>query len=247
MMGMFQKNKQFCLLWLFILMCPLANAQVINYRYKADVQKIDSSGVYRIELSPDLVAKSHNGSGDIRITDNKEKNVAYVLSSKLSLNAPDSFITFPEIEPEQVTDTAIFYTVENKNNLEISQLWLKLKKTDVSRTVNLTGSDDLKNWYAIEEDIPLEQAGAGRGTDYEQSLTFPTGNYRYFRVQIISRNKLPVKIFQAGIYTVSLNKPVYTELPSPRISSTTTGKTSHVIIDQAQPYRVNKLHFNISG
>jgi len=247
MMGMYQKNKRFYLLWLFILMCPLANAQLNKYKFKADVQKIDSGGVYRVELGPGLIAKSYDGASDIRIADNKGKNVAYVLSSKLSLNSPDSFIVFPEVTPEQVADTAVFYTAENKNNLDISQLWLRLKKTDVSRTVNLMGSDDLKSWFAIKEDIPLEQAGAGQGTDYQQSLTFPTSNYRYFRVQIVSKSKVPVKILEAGIYSVSLNKPVFAELPAVGIRSIDTNKTSRVFIDLHESYRIDKLHFNISG
>src|ERR1700761_2583018 len=220
MMGSYLKVKRYWLLGLLTLLCPLVHAQIKDYRYKADIQKIDSSGVYRVELSPALIAKSYDGSSDIRIANEKGKGVAFVLSNKLILNTPDSFIVFPEITPEQVADTSVFYTVENKNNLNISQLWLKLKKTDVTRAVNLTGSDDLKSWFAIKEDIPLEQADAGQGTDYQQTLAFPTSNYRYFRVQIINRNKVPVKILQAGIYTVSLNKPVFAELPAVSVSST---------------------------
>lgn len=244
---MYQKSKQYYWTLLFVLICPLANAQLKNYKYKADVQKVDSSGVYRIELSPALIAKSYDGLSDVRIADNKGKNVALVLSSKLLLNSPDSFIVFPEVTPEQVADTAIYYTAKNKNSLDISQLWLKLKKTGVNRTVNLTGSDDLKNWFAIKEDIPLEQASAGRGTEYQQSLTFPTSNYRYFRVQIIDRNKVPVKILQAGVYAVSLNKPVFAELPSVGVRSTQVNKTSRFFINLHEPYRLNKLHFNISS
>ncbi len=247
MMGMYQKSKRFYLLWLLVCAGTVANAQLKDYRYKGDVQKIDSAGVYRVELSPALIAKSYDGSSDIRIADEKGKGVPFVLSNKLSLNSPDSFIVFPEVTPEQVGDTATYYTAENKNNLNISQLWLRLKKTDVSRTVNLTGSDDLKSWFAIKEDIPLEQAGAGQGTEYQQSLIFPTSNYRYFRVQIIDRNKVPVKILQAGIYTVSLNKPVFAELPTVGVRSTDVNKTSRVFIDLHQPYRLNKLHFNISS
>lgn len=247
MMWIYQKSKGYYLLWLFVLLCPLANAQLKNYRYKANVQKIDSGGVYRIELSPQLIAKSYDGSSDIRIADDKSKNVAFVLSNKLSLSSSNSFIVFPEVTPEQVADTSVFYTAENKNNLEISQLWLRLKKADVTRTVNLTGSDDLKNWFAIKEDMPLEQAGAGQGTEYQQSLTFPTSNYRYFRVQIINRNKVPVKIVQAGIYTVSLNKPVFAELPSVGVRLTAVNKVSRVFIDLHEAYRLNKLHFNISA
>jgi len=248
MMGIYQKNKRFYTVFaLLFLVCPFVRAQVTKFKYKADIQKIDSSGVYRIELSPALISKSYDGSSDIRINDNTGKPIAYVLSSKLSINTPDRFIVFPEVAPEQVTDTAIFYTAGNENTLNISQLWLKLRKTGVNRTVNLAGSDDLKNWFAIKEDMPLEQAGEDKGADYQQVLTFPTSNYRYFRVQINSKNKAPVKILQAGVYAASLNKPVFAALPAVKINSVDNNKISRVFINLHAPYQVNKLHFNISG
>lgn len=248
MMGIYQKNKLFYTVFaLLFLVCPVVKAQVTKFKYKADIQKIDSSGVYRIELSPALISKSYDGSSDIRISDNKGRPIAYVLSSKLSINTPDSFIVFPEVTPELVADTAVFYTAENKNTLNISRLWLKLRKTGVNRIVNLSGSDDLKNWFAISEGIPLEQAGAGGGTDYQQILTFPASNYRYFRVQVNSRNKAPVKILQAGIYTASLNMPSFSELPAANFRVIDTNKTSRVFIDLHEPYQVNKLHFNITN
>lgn len=247
MMGMFQKGKRlFLLAALIFVMCPYGRAQIKAFRYKANVQKVDSSGVYRIELRPGLIAKSNESLSDIRLVDNTGKNVAFILSTRLVLNNPDSFIIFPEVNAGNVTDTAVVYIAENKNALNISQLWLRLKKAAVNRTVNLSGSDDLKNWFAIKEDIPLEQAGEGNQSDYQQSLTFPTSNYRYFKVQVNGKNKIPVKILQAGIYTTSLNKPVFASLPPLHYSTSHSGKKTKVLITFNQAFLVNKLHFNIA-
>jgi hypothetical protein len=247
MMRIIKLIKIACLLLVLLLVNPSVWAQVKGFKYKADISKIDSSGVYRIELNPGLIAKSREDLNDIRITDNTGKFIAYALSNKLSINYPDSFIVFPEVTVDTNTDTASVYVAENRNELNISQLWLKLKKAEVSRTVNLSGSDDLKKWFAIKEGIPLEEAGDGKSTDYNQVLTFPNSNYRYFKVQIINgKDKTPVKILQLGIYTANLNKPVYTMLPPVKFNTVDTGKVSHISIRLNESYQINKLHFNIA-
>lgn len=246
MIGIRQKIKRFSILIILMFgMCPPTWAQNKAFKYKANVDKVDSNGVYRIELSPDLVAKSNDSLSDIRLTDVTGKSVAFVLSNKLVLKTPDSFIVFPAVI--SVPANAAIYVVENKNTLDISELWLKLKKTKVSRTVNLSGSDDLKNWFAIDENIPLAQAGEGSGSDYQQSLTFPTSNYHYFKIQVNGKNKTPIKILQAGIYTASLNKPVFETLPQFKHSTTNTDKKTRILIHLSQAYLINKLHFDIDS
>ena len=141
----------------------------------------------------------------------------------------------------------LLYIAENKNTLNINRLWLTLKRTEVSRSVNLSGSDDLKSWFAIKEDIPLQEAGTGDRPEYNQSLDFPTSNYLYFKIQVFGKNKTPVKILQAGIYTAVLNSPSYDAIAS--ISFTkkdTTGKTS-LFINLSQAYQLNKLHISVEG
>jgi hypothetical protein len=248
MTGIPQKIKAVCLLpALLILMGTPVCAQLKIFKYKADIKKIDSSGVYRVELSPALIAKSKADLSDIRLVDNTGKFVAYTLSDRLSPDNPDSFIVFPGVSVSPAADTATVYIAENKNILNISQLWIKLKKTGVRRTVNLSGSDDLKKWFAISEDVPLEEAGEGKEPDYQQPLSFPTSNYRYFKIQVNGKNKTPVKILQSGIYTTNLDNPVYTPLPPLKFSSKDTGKITSIFINFDEPYQVNKLHFIITG
>jgi len=250
MMKPLQKSKSFYLVvLLFIAMYSnVYGQQIRSLKYKAAIQNIDSSGVYRVKLAPELIAKSNNNLSDIRLFDNKGKNIAYVLSNKLKLDKPDSFIIFPGIDTKDVkVDTSIGYIAENKNMLDISCLWIKLKNTAVNRIVNLSGSDDLKQWFAIKEDISLEAAGDVSRPDFQQSLMFPVSNYRYFKITVTGKNKVPVKILQAGIYTKSLDRPVFSKLPPVKFFQKDTNKMTRVFIDLKESYQLNKIHLDISG
>ena len=225
--------------------CLLAQAQQATWKFRADVKKIDSGGIYKIELQPGLIAKSGADLDDIRLFDNAGKTVAYALSNTLSLVSPENFIEFPQVSTDINTDTV--YIAANKNKLPVTQLWIKLKNTSVSRTVNLSGSDDLNKWFAIKEDIPLQDAGEGNRPDYEQSFSFPPSNYRYFAILVNGKNKAPVKIIEAGIYAARSSRPEFTLLPKFKFVVKDTGSKTNVIVNLAYPYRVDKLHFSISS
>ena len=240
-------NKVALLFLTLVLLNAPAWSQTKNFKYRAGIQRVDSSGVYRIEISPDLIAKSKEDLSDIRIADNTNRFIAYALSNKILLNYQEHYIVFPEVTTSQITDTITTYIAENKDLLAINKLWIKLKKTEVNRTVNLTGSDNLKDWFAIDENILLESAGQSSGTDYEQILNFPNSNYRYFQIQVNGKNKTPVKILQAGINTAGINQPVFTALPGGEFLKKDSGKISHLSIKFDQPYQINKIHLAITS
>jgi len=246
MMRTSQKVKNICLLLIaFSLAASPALAQ-ITYRFKADLQKIDSNGTYKIKLKPGLVAKCNESLSDIRLLDQNGKFIAHALSKNIFIDNPENFIEFPEVNSNANSDTAAIFIAENKNGINTGQLWIKLKNTDVSRSVDLSGSDDLKKWFAIKEDIPLEKAGPGNEPEYQQSLYFPTSNYQYFKLQVHGRNKTPVKIIRAGIYISSSAGPGFEMLPPVKFNFKDTGNVSHVYLHFDEPYLINKLHLVIS-
>ena len=241
------KVKLICICCLFMFMSSSIWAQINVYRYRSDLKKIDSTGIYKIELNPGLVAKSTNGLYDIRLFDNTGKSIAYALSNRLSTGNQQSFIEFTEVNPNAQVDTVTSYISDNANHLSIDQLWIKLKNTDVNRTISLTGSDDLQKWFAIKEDISLQQAGTAENPDYEQSIDFPKSNYRYFKIQINGKNKVPIKILRSGIYITASNQPEFEVLPTPKFNISDTGKKTSIFVHFGDAYQINKLHLAIAG
>ncbi|WP_426667039.1 hypothetical protein ACPPVU_13515 [Mucilaginibacter sp. McL0603] len=216
-----------------------------TYKFKADLQKIDSSGVYKINLKPDQIAKCNEKLSDIRLLDGNRKFKAYVLSKNLFIDNTDQFIEFPEVNLNDNADS--IYIAENKNGISTNNLSLKLKNTDVERSVNLSGSQDLKKWYAIKEDIPLEKAGTGNESEYQQTLYFPTSNYQYLKIQVNGKNKTPVKIMRAGVYLSQLSREEFAFLPPAKFNVKDTNKVSHVYIHFDEPYTINQLRLIVSA
>jgi hypothetical protein len=247
MMWITRKVKVVCLLLIAFSLEVLPAYAQGTYKYKADIRKIDSSGVYKIELKYDLIAKSLENLSDIRLLDNNGKFVAYALSNHLSRENHESFIEFSEVNSNNLPDTATFYIAENKSRLNIRQLWIRLKNTAVNRSVNLSGSENLKEWFAIKEDIQLEGADSEKGPDYEQVLNFPTSNYHYLRIQVNGKNKTPVKILRSGIYVTNDYRPEFAALPLVKFNQKDGSKVSHIFIHFDEAYMVNKLNLEIAA
>lgn len=247
MMRLKKMNK---LTLLTLLLCGVilpASAQK-NFKYKAALHKIDSNGFYRIGLQPELVAKAKPDLSDIRIADANGNFVPYIQAGSLPQKSQKSFVVFPEIRNTSKTDTSTVFIIENKTGLVLDRLWIRLQNTAVKRKVNLLGSDDLNQWFAIQEEIPLQEAVQNSEGTYLQSLSFPASNYRYLKIQVNDKNKNPVKFLEAGIYTEYASAAQsYTPVAPLNITRADSNKTTFIDIKLNDNYQVNKLHLNISA
>jgi hypothetical protein len=238
-------NKYFLTL-LFTLSTACGFAQQ-TFKYRAALPKIDSDSFYRVILQPSFIAKCQADLSDIRIQDQNGKPVPYIFGDQLPVRDQRDFIALPAVGTVINTDTSTIFRIENTSHYAINQLFVKLRNTAVQRSVNLSGSDDLKQWYAIDENIPLTQAGNSNNGVYEQMLNFPSSTYKYFKLTINHKNQETVEILQAGIYKRALVAPAYTQIPGISFTQKDSDKISHVIIKLNEPYQVNKLYFDIAG
>lgn len=218
-----------------------------SFKYAAAIPKTDSAGFYKISLQPAFVAKSNGDLSDVRLINQKGYFVPYITADNLPLHANEKFVVFPRVAEALKTDTGTSYVIENSENLPVNMLWVKLRNTAVKRTVNLSGSDDLQRWFAIEEDVPLQQAGLNSGGAYLQSLSFPASNYRYLKLLVNDKNKTPLKFLEAGIYTEQSVSKSYYQVPDVRVSQRDSNKVTYIDISLKDNYLVNKIDFNITA
>jgi hypothetical protein len=241
-----QKNKTGFLLAALCAMAFCASAQN-TFKYQASLHRVDSGGFYKISLLPDFVAKSNAGLTDIRLMDQKGHFVPYITADNLPRTDNEQFIVFPEVTIKTKIDTGTTFIIESKEKAPVNKLWLKLKSTAVKRSVNLSGSDDLQRWFAIEEDIPLQEAVLDNDGSYLQSISFPASNYHYLKLLVNDKNKVPVKFLQAGIYTEQSVANRYFPIPNTKFVKKDTNKVTYINIQLHDDYLVNQLDLNISG
>ena len=216
-------------------------------KYRAAVQKIDSPGFYKISLQPSFVAKSEPGLTDLRLMDASGREVPFVNAADVPVRREENFEVFPIVKTLK-KDTVTSIVIENKTLQPIERLWLKVKNTQVTRTMDLMGSDDLEHWFAIEEGVPLDQPDLTTNGVYVSSITFPASNYHYLKILVNDKNKAPINFLEAGVYTISsLQRTVYQPILPVKITQRDSAKTSYVTILLDDKYLVNKILLNIGG
>jgi len=241
-----QKSKAGLLL-LLIFGAALKSSAQKNFKYSAAVQKVSSAGFYKISLQPGLVAKGRADLSDIRLVDAKGNFVPYITAGNLPEVQKMEFTAFPQVNETANADTGTTFVVQNNTQIAVSTLWVRLKNTAVKRTVNLSGSDDLKKWFAIEEDIPLQQAVLSTGGTYLQSLTFPASSYHYLKLLVNDKHKAPVKFLEAGIFRELSASNLFFPVPRASIVKKDSNNVTWLIIRLNDEYLVNKVHLAIGG
>ena len=219
-----------------------------TFKYQAAIKMVDSAGFYKIELPATLIAKSKGDLSDIRLADTKGAFIPFITGGSLPQPKGQRFLTFAQVNFHPEPDTGTTFTIDCKGSTPVNNLWLKLNNTAVQRTVNLSGSDDLKKWFAIEEDVPLQTAVASDQGTYLQSLSFPASSYRYLKLLVNDKHKAPIDILAAGVYEE--NKPqqaVYETLPAGLFTAKNSDRLTYVSIRLKDSYLVNLIRLKIAG
>ena len=241
-----QRIKTGFLFWMFLGSVTFVSAQK-TFKYEASINKVDSTGFYRITLDPGIVVKSKDDLSDIRLLDQKGDFVPYINSALGPRTDALKFHPFPQVKDKALDDTGTTFIVKVDKKQIISFLYVRLKNTEVKRSINISGSDDLKHWYAIQENSPLGRAFLNDDGTYMQELSFPGVNYLYLKLLVNDKNKVPIKFLQAGIYVPLPIKDTYFPVSHAAITKKDSNKTTYLTVNLTDFYRVDLLQFNISG
>lgn len=227
------------------LLCLATQAQQNKFRYRADVPKIDSNGVYKIWLAPQFVAEcAGRGLLDVRLMDENGIFTAFSIMEALPEENRVSFTTFPEVKQAAVNDTSTVFIADATPADKLNKLWLVFRNTEVTRQANLSGSDDLKHWFAIKEDIDLQGANDGPNPEYEYVLNFPASKYRYYKIEINNRKRDPIDIVRAGIYTTSAERMVR-QIATVKPNAKQGKKQTSYFLDLDNNYYLSQLRLNV--
>lgn len=234
-----------CLLTFLI---PIAGQSQNRFRYKAALDEISAPGFYKIDLSPQVVAKSNADLGDIRIFDEDRKQVSYILKNDLPVFKKENLTEFPIIKNSKGKDNQTHIVLQNTSRKPVDNLLLFIKNMDANRTISITGSDDTTNWFIIKENINLENTFNNDGDNSIKTLSFPRSNYKYFQLIILGKNVIPFNIIKAGVYNEEAVFGKYIPIPKPVINQKdSSDKKSYVLLQFDDSYQVNKIIIDAEG
>lgn len=243
-----KKNQltNICLLIAFLFIYLQTNAQ--EFAYAAKIDTIKTSGFYKIPILPQVNAKLQLSSFDLRIVNEQNKQIAYIIEQEEAAFRAQHFIDFPILKKEKEKDKQTHITIVNATKQSINDLLLITTNMQAKRFVNISGSNNLNDWYIIKENIELENYFDNNQATFVQSIGLPTVNYAYFKITILGEDILPVNIVQAGIYTQNYTQGKYAELPIPSFKQIdSSNKKSYIQISFTDAYVIDKLKIEVSG
>lgn len=234
----------FCVL---LLISTSLSAQ--EFHFKSPLATVDTTGFYIINISPEISAYLKTDFSDIRIADVKGQWIPHILKTNWESKKPPSTLKL-QILQNTITDSGKNYlVVENVSGKIINNLTLYLKNAAVNRTAFLSGSNNQRDWYIIDDNILITRSFEQVKDEYRQEVIFPPTAYHFFKLVINNLHYDPLLILNATSnpdYTDS-SLQHYIENPLPEFTKTDTNKKSYLKITQVKKYHVDKIYLDIKG
>ncbi len=230
----------------FILIILIQNTFSQEFNWRATVEKIDSSGFYNIYLNPDVTSRLRYELPDIRLFDNHNTEIPYILRLDRKHNYSKKLKKLDIIKNKYFIRKGLRQIlVENKRKEEISNLILNFEKTNAIITAKIIGSNNKKDWYILKNSsvFHVETKKEKQAEIIIEDL--PLTNFKFFKIEISSNNKEKLFVKKVFYKQHLHSEQNFMQLVSPFFSqdNTTIKGKSIITIKFKQPEFIDKMRF----
>lgn len=217
---------------------------------EAALPVVPKNGFYRVAISPEMIGLTKSDFSNLRIVDDKNKEVPYLLRDESPVFSTSQFIEYPLIENSSEQGCCTRLIIHNKNKSQLTNISLMIRNAETFKWATLRGSDDRKKWYALKERFYLN---AIRGADetYEVRIVdFPLSNYAYLSLIINDSTTAPLNVIKAGYYDTHEVVGHYTAIKPTRLLTlpvASAQKETTLVVNFEGERLVDKLDFSLTG
>ncbi|MFC5271653.1 hypothetical protein [Adhaeribacter terreus] len=217
--------------------------------YKAPLPAVSENGFYRINLRPEIVRFTNADFSDLRIHDNKNHELPYLLERTATEKTTRYFREYPIVGKNNIPKINTTLVIQNPRKSKINNLALVIKNTNVSKNASLSGSADAQNWYALEDDYLLQSVSNSEATSEVKVLHFPLSDYEFYKLEINDSASAPLNILTAGFYDFNAENGQYEIIPELSLKRTDSAniKKTFLWFSAEMPVLIDKLDFKIDS
>jgi hypothetical protein len=217
-----------------------------QFSYKASLVKVDSSGFYQFPLPLNILSKSHANLADIRIFNSKNEAIPFLIQSGQA-TVKNELLPLPIMSKAIMQDKKMHVQLKN-SGMALTQLVLEVQNAYASRSVNINGSNDGKEWFIIRDDVTVNTSGNDSNGTYLFVIDLPVSNAAYFDIAFNNKDLLPVNILNAGTYKYYAIPVHYDTVRTSSVSQKdSSNKSSYVTITWDEAYHFEQLKLIVTG
>jgi len=220
-----------------------------EFHYLAKLDSIQNTGFYAIHLNSEVLSYLRTDHADLRIEDKGKKQVPYLLQVAKAPLQNHSFIEFPILSNRIIDSGKTEIILSNDSGKLTANIKLFIKNAAVSRLGSLSGSNDRKKWFIIDDQVLIGRSYESVKDEYLQEINFPGSSYRFYKLVIDNQKNDPMNIIRAGAYTQVYWKKLsqFEGNPDLRFTLTDSGRYSVVDIKYNRPYHISRMTIYASG
>lgn len=219
----------------------------VAQQWKAELPAVEKAGVYRIVLSPEMVGRSQEDLGDMRLLDSLGKEVPCVIEVATAEESKNAFHDFRITRNEVVGKQTFIELDRPTSTFIVDDIHLRIRNAEVQKEVTLTGSDDGAQWFFIKQDLLLLAASDEASTSGLRMIQLPPSDYAYYRLAINDSASAPIQVQAAQWFSYGRSYGKYAEDRSVEWWANTGAKETRLSVRSGYPMMVDRLEYEVSG
>ena len=243
---MIQKNMHRYFLIIFVFISGFARAQ---FRNTAKIDSVNQPGFYSVTVSPELSSKVKTDFSDLRIVNEAGNQIPYLLVN--SMPAMDTtLLRSLKIIQNKLNDSGqSVLVIENGKDEKTEGLYLQIRNAAVSRTIALSGSNDVRSWFSIIENVSLEKQFVQNEDKITEYISFPLSSYSYFRLVVYNGKNDPLDIVSVQKFAGKTFARKDTVLMNPAGSfiRKDSNKITSLVIKNGDNYHIDVVRLKVTG
>jgi hypothetical protein len=194
-----------------------AQESALHFMYESNKFIVQQSGYHKIELNEQIINHLNASLGNIKLYDEKNKEIKHYLQTSIPINTSVKRHHFPFYQTETKLGRSTELVVENIAKESIDYFVLYCKPFSSTKTLTISGSDDHEQWVKLVEthqihytNIPIDITTAQRS------------EFRFYKIEIDDFDTEPISISKIMAETSLFPKESYVLLQQPFLQQQTT-------------------------
>ncbi len=239
---------KYSLTFCFLILTIFGYSQSSEYQYKRSITGITDQW-HSISLPAEITSKANSELHDIRILGVTAKNdtieAPYLLKQKVEV-AFDKEVDFQRTNQSH-NSKGYFFTFKMDDPSPINQIILDFGVKNFDWLAKLEASPDQKEWFTIVDEQRLVSIKNGRTNFQFTQLNFHPAEYKYFRLQINSKED--PKLLKATIKNKALisGESVEYTPKSTEINDLKEKRLTEIILDMGLSIPLNEINIDVAA
>ncbi|WP_296144893.1 DUF3999 family protein [uncultured Flavobacterium sp.] len=171
-----------------------------EFAVEGKISGIQSNGLHSVLITPEIRSLANENLSDIRLFDSKSRETPYFLTNDFKTTSM-AFEEYKIISKSTVANKSSSVVFENNSNKNLTEITLAIANSEVEKSYNISGSNDLTEWFGLVNNRLLDDLSDSENTFIYKNIPLPNNKYRYLKIDFNDKKTLPIAILKVGKFS----------------------------------------------